>query len=251
MLNKMAKTFIMSSEMATVPPLQVEEGSVPMQPVIEPGGIIYRNIGSAPIEPLNTGINPQLTDIALQRQEQKIKDAFYNNMFQALADYRNMTATEVVGRREEALTMLSPLISALQKELFDPLLFRALQLAMEGNRIPEPPGRIPMDIKYRGRLAMAMSKTQSDAVLAHLANWSPYLQVKPDLLDNIDLDATFKDTAMSNGVKTELIASDDDRDETRAVREQQQQMAQQAQMAEMGSKALLNTAKAQEAGFAL
>ena len=215
------------------------------QPTIEPSGLNVIRAGSNPPVPMQLGINAQLNDVILQRQETKIKEVCFNDLFQSLAEHRNMTATEVVGRREEALTQLSPPITSLQKEMFDPLLNRAFALIARSNRVPPAPQKFDYDVKYRGRLAMAMSKTHSDATMAHLAEFAPYFQFQPSLIDNWDWDKVVRNVGLDSGVPAELLMDDEAKAQTRQQRSQQEQAMVQAETMEKGSKALLNVAKSE------
>lgn len=253
MLNAMAETFIISSEKAANPPIIMEDDSVVGTPDQGPLGIIYIRQGSMEPMPIKTGTNPQLNAMILERQEQKIEQALFNHLFQTLADYRNMTATEVIGRREEALTMLSPSIVSLQKEMFDPLISRSLKILQRSkNRMPPAPivgeKEVGIDIKYLGRLALAMSKNQANAAIGFLNTFAPYMEAVPELASTIKWAKMMRETGVTNGVKPEWLKTEDEvAEEMQAQREMQ--MEQQAvETGETGSKALLNVAKAGELG---
>lgn len=242
MLNSMSRAFIISSEKLGRPPVIVEDDSVIGQVDLSPDALIYKRQGAEDPKPMQTGINPQLNDLMIQRHEQKIKGALFNNLFQSLADYRNMTATEVIGRREEAMVMLSPTVSAISKELFDPLITRCLNIVMRSGRLGDTKRLegLEYDIKYQGRLALAMSGTQADAVMAHLATWGPYFQLFPELSMSLKPTKIFKETGMSKGIKSEWMHTDEEIDAMMQEQAQANQMAAEIQMAEQGSKALKN-----------
>jgi len=234
MLDRMTKAFIFGAEMASGPPLIIEEESVVGQPVYGPFGKIVISPGSKPPEPLKTGVNTALNSDVILHWENKIRSDFYNDLFNALANYRNMTATEVVERIEEKMVLLAPSISSLQKELLDPLILRTLDLLDLDLDLD-----FDMDIVYQGRLALAMSNMQSNAIEAVLAKWQPYSEQYP-VFDNIDLDDSFRTTALNAGVPPDVLVDPDVRDERRQAEQDKQDMALATQLAETGSKAYKN-----------
>lgn len=237
MLNKMRYTFIMGSELQALPPLLVEDDSAMAQPVIGPLTTVYYRAGTQKPEPMKIGMNPQLTDAMIEKERQNISEQFYNDLFQALADYHNMTAYEVSQRVEEKLVMLAPSITGLQKGQYDPLIMDCYQLLIEGKQI-EPIG-VNVDITYQGRLALAMSNMQTSAIELTIAKWSPYQQFYP-VLDNIDMDKAFRVSAINTGVPADVLRDEQDVEETRAEAKQVQRAAQMAEIAATGSQAIKN-----------
>jgi hypothetical protein len=185
--------------------------------------------------------------MVIAEQRQVVKEAFFNDLFNALANYRNMTATEVVQRVEEKMVLLAPAISALQKELFDPLIVRVLSL-MDEEVIEKKPEGLDLNIVYQGRLALAMSNMQTNAIESTLAKWSPYMESHPEIFDNIDFDKSFRMSAINAGVPAEVLMDVDDRDAMRQARNATQQAAADAQIAVDASTAYKNVTGAMEKG---
>ena len=239
MLNRMKKTFIEASEKAVNPPLIVEDDGVVGQPVTGPNGMIYMRAGAMIPTPLKTGTNVALNAEIILQQQELVKEGFFNDLFQALARHRNMTATEVVERVEEKIVHLAPAVTSLQKEIFSPLILRVLNLLIKARRIPEPPIDFDLDIVYQGRLALAMSNMQSNAMEATLAKWAPYGDTT-NVLDNVDWDVSFRKSWLNSGAPAEGLK---DVDEMNAGRQKQQDLeeaAAQAQIAADASKAYKN-----------
>ena len=237
MLNDMRYTFVESSEKASNPPLIVEDDGVVGQPGVGPNDLIVVRAGAMEPHALNTGANPQLTFQVIEMERQAIYEGFYNDLFQALAQHQNMTATEVVQRVDEKMVMLAPTIAGMQKELLDPLVTRSLKL-MEKHKKIEPIGT-DIDIAYQGRLSLAMSNMQTNAIELVVAKWSPYQEFYP-VLDNIDLDGAIVTSALNMGVPAETVRTKEQVAEIRQPQQQAQQMEQQVNLAETGSKAIKN-----------
>lgn len=246
-LNRMKKSFIESCEKAVNPPLIVEDDGVVGQPVTGPSGMIYIRSGAMKPEPLNTGTNVQLNAEIIRDQQELIKEGFFNDLFQALAQHKNMTATEVVGRIEEKIVHLAPAVTSLQKEIFSPLITRTLNLLIQAKRIPEPPISFDFDIVYQGRLALAMSNIQTNAIEVTLAKWAPYAQVSP-VFDNVDFDTSFRTSWLNAGAPAEGLKDVDAMEAERVETKQLQMAAAQAEIAESASKAYRNVQKTPEPG---
>jgi len=245
MLNRMKKTFIESAEKAVNPPLIAEDDGVVGQPVTSPGGMIYVRPGAMEPKPLNTGMNVQLNAEIIAQQQEVVKEAFFNDLFQALAQHRNMTATEVVERVEEKIVHLAPAITSLQKEIFSPLIKRIYNLLLRAGKIEPPPIETDFEIIYQGRLALAMSNMQTNAIEATLAKWAPYAQVA-DIFSNVDFDTAFRTSWLNAGAPAEGLK---DYDKMLAEREQIKQLqiaSAQAQIADNASKAYRNVSKTPE-----
>ncbi len=247
MLNAMKRTFIEAAEKEANPPLVFEDDGVVGQPVTSANGAIIVRAGAKYPEALRTGSNAQLNAEIIAQQQQLIREGFFNDLFDALANYRNMTATEVVQRVEEKMVLLAPAISALQKELFDPLITRVLDLLPE-SALEKPPFEFDKNIVYQGRLALAMSNMQTNAIESTLAKWQPYLELAPDLFDNIKLDDAFRTSALNAGVPAEMLTDEEFRTQIRSERNARNQAAMDAQVMADASKAYKNVAVAPQPG---
>jgi len=248
MLNRMKLTFIQSAEKSANPPIVCDDDGVIGQPVTEANGIIYKRPDAMMPQPLNTGVNVNLNAELILQQQQVIKAGFFNDLFQALAEHQNMTAFEVSKRVEESFGMLAPALSSLQKEMLDPLIMRSLELLIDAGRIDAPPKGLEYDIVYQGRLSLAMNTLQSNAVEIHLAKWAPYLQIKPDIFDNMDLDKAFRHTGLNNGVPVDIFTNERERDIVRQERAALERAAAASQIGAEASKAYRNISKSPEAG---
>jgi len=242
MLNNMRKTFVESCEIQSGPPLIVEDDSVIGQPATGPRDIIVKRQGAPDPVPLQTGVNPALTAEVLTLERQGIMEGFYNDLFDALAQYRNMTAYEVSQRIEEKMVMLAPAISGLAKELFDPLIIRSLDLIYKMKGAPEKVNE-KVVINYQGRLAMAMSNMQTNAIEIWTAKWSHYQQFYP-VLDVLKLDEAASSSALNAGVPAEFIRTQDELVAYRKETSDMNRLAQQAEIAATGSQAIKNLSAA-------
>ncbi len=247
MLNRMKKNFIESAEKKANPPLMVEDDGVVGQPVTSPGGMIYVRAGAQFPQPLDTGVDVRLNAEVIRDQQKVVRDGFFNNLFASLEGLKNMTLGEAVIRKEDDLVMVAPPIISLQKETFSPLVERSMNLLKSVKKIPEPPVSFDFDIVYQGRLALAMSNIQTNAIEATLAKWQPYTEIT-NVLDNVDFDKAFRLTWLNGGAPADALKDFDDMIAEREEIKQLQDAAAQAEIAETGSKAFRNVQKASESG---
>ena len=236
MYDRMRRTFIESAERAHNPPWYMSSESIIGQPITSPGAIIYGHPHGEPPKPIITGVNSQLNSEMLRDQAEIIERGFFNDLFDALALHRNMTATEVEARVEEKLVLLSPAINGQKGELTDPVIERSGALLIRHNILPPKPEGLKTEIIYTGRLAMAMSTMQSNALGSVMAKWAPYQEVHP-IYDNVDMDKAFKQDARAHGVPETLLL---DKIRVQGARDKRTQM----QMAEPGSKIMEKASKA-------
>jgi len=238
MLNQMRFDFIESADLANNPPMIAEDDGVIGQPVTEPKGMIYIRAGASIPVPWNTGANLPLTNEVIINQQQIVKDGMLLNIFQTLEDVRNISsATESQIRKQEGLALVGAVVGAVQKDALDPLISRSLDLIPQ-TKLPDAPKEFDFDIIYQGRLSMAMSTLQADAIVVWLAQWAPYAEL--GVLENIDMDHASRISALASGVPAEVLTDADAVKQQREQIKQQQQQAMQLQNAEAGSKAVKN-----------
>jgi len=239
MANRMKMAFIEGSELQFHPPTVVEDDGVVGQPVTSPGGFVVVRAGAKYPEALKTGVNAALGDVIIKEQQTLIKnDIFYNDLFDALRDYHNMTAYEVAQRVDSKLVFLGPHIIVQKHTLINRIVFRILDL-LDEEQLEKRPEKLDLDIIYQGRLALAMKNMQTSATESTLALWQPYQEIYP-VYDNMKMDESFRESALAKGVPAERLR---DPDEVKSIREERNaplQAAQDAEIAETGSKALKN-----------
>jgi hypothetical protein len=214
------------------------------QPVTSPGAIIYGNPQGQKPEPILTGVNSQLNAEMLRDQAALIERGFFNDLFDVLAHYRNMTATEVEARMEEKMVLLSPAINGQKGELTDPVIERSGKLLIRHGQLDPKPAGLKTEIIYTGRLAMAMSTMQSNALGSVMAKWTPYIEIHP-VFDNLNIDEAFRDDARAHGVAEKLLK---DKNLVAQERQSKQQMQMAPEGAEIMEKASVAYKNVKEAG---
>lgn len=186
-------------------------------------------------------------DVGKDRIEQKqksINDSFHVDLFKLFAnlDRPQMTAREVQERASEKLIQFSPTFARMTTEFFTPLLRRVWSLLTRLGRMPPPPeeaivanatgeGVLPEpDVTYSSRIALAIKALENASLMNMFEMWMPVVQgFKPEIGDNINWDAVFRDSVRNAGLPSRWLMDDELVIKTRKARaEQQAEMQRQA-----------------------
>lgn len=232
MLQQITKTIIRSAQKLTDPPLVLPHDGFLLPLKTDPAGINYKLSGNPNerIEPLLTGAN-----IPVGREEQldvrtSINKAYFTDLFLALADRRNMTATEVVERVQEKGLMLGPVLGRLQTEMLDPIISRTFNILSRKGILPPPPAALggqSITVEYISPLANAQRGAKITSVTNILGLTGQMAQFVPEVIDKIDTDKAVDEAADVFGVPPSLI-----RDEEQVLAIRQQRAEQQAAIAQ-------------------
>lgn len=192
-------------------------------------------------------VNPDMNGImmAIEDVRGQIREGLYNDLFLMLINARpNMTATEVAERHEEKLLMLGPVIERQFYELLNPIIDRTFAILNREGKFPPPPpvlkeeakrlGEDAVDIKveYISLLAQAQKIVATRAIDAVTSFAVNVAQVRPDVLDKLDVDQAMDEYALATGAPPNIIVSDDLVKEKRDAKAKQVAQAQQMQQAE-------------------
>ena len=195
--------------------------------------------GAAPgatFEPAYTIHPSALPAIAaeIREHEHRIDQTFYADLWLMLAQSDgNMTAREVIERREEKLLQLGPVVESLHTQLLKPMFARIIGVLFRKGLLPPAPDELrgqELKIEYTSIMAQAqklLGKTGIDSLFTFVANAA---QLKPDVLDKLDVDQIVDEYATILGVPPVVVRPDDDVEAMRTKRAQAQQ--QQAQLAQ-------------------
>ena len=224
----------------TRPPLQVPSSMKNRELDRLPGGVSFvdtatPNGGVRTMFDVNLNLQHLLLDI--QDVRQRIREAFYSDLFLMLAnDVRSgVTATEIAERHEEKLLMLGPVLERVHNELYDPLVEMTFERMVEAGIVPPPPEELQgqdLNVEYVSMLAQAQRAVNTTAVDRYVGNLGVIAGLKPNVLDKFDEDKWAESYADMLGVDPELIVADDKVAFIRKQRAEAQAMAQRTAMAE-------------------
>lgn len=248
--NSMMKTWLEGAQLAVNPALQAPDEGVLMPIRITPGAINYYRADSKDrIEPINTGVNPQVGIQVIELIHNNIKSAFYIDQLH-LVESDRMTATEVMQRRDEQLRSMSPILGRLQYELLSPIIIRVFNIMLRKgliDPIPQELLKANLEVKFVSQIAKAQESVEGDSFMRAFQSAAGLAQLDPTAMDVINPDEAVKFLFRTYGAPLNLLRKEKDVKDIRKGREQQQQQAQQAQMDQMNSQSMKNMAQAGQA----
>lgn len=206
-----------------------------------PAGVTYYDStgpsGQDGISPLYE-VRPAIQELALdmQRVEERISRAFYEDIFLMLAqsDRREITAREIDERVEEKLIMLGPAMESMHNELLNPLIGNTYAEMVKANMLPEPPDEIagaPLKVEYISTMAQAQKMVGIGSIerwIGFVGNVSAFY---PDARHKVDAVNAVDQVGEMLGVPQKLIRSDED---VQNILKQEAAQAQQQQALQTG-----------------
>lgn len=225
-----------------------------------PGGVVWvpdQQVGTA-FRPTYEPHPAALPNIRgeINECERAIGEAFFEDLFLLISQSDGqMTATEVIQRKEEKMLMLGPVVERNNDELFDPLMDQYFAIMLEQSMprwmgllpgeplIPPPPEElrgVPLQIEYVSVLAQAQ-KAVAVGSIERALQFTGYLMQSgvQDAFDKIDTDEAQAAYYTAIGAPPTMLR---DAEQVAAMRQARAQAAQQQQMQEQGM-ALVQGAK--------
>ena len=136
------------------------------------------------------------------------------------------------------MRILGPTYDRLEREFLVPLVRRAYGIVSRAGDIPPPPPQLRGEpFTYESPLARAQRLNELSAINQGLMVAAPLMQVKPDVIDVVDLDGVMRQVFVLCGVDPEVILNQEVVAQIREARQQQQAEMQAAAMAEQLAKA--------------
>lgn len=162
------------------------------------GGVTYvPNAGSAagfkPVYEVKPDLEHMVKD--LQEIQTRIRSVFYYDLFMMISQLDTVrSATEIAARKEEKLIMLGPVLERFEGEALDPAIDRTFNIIkraglLRGRLTPPPELR---NKTIRAEYVSMLSEAQRGVGLTALERYTGWIgsiaAVKPEVLDNVDLD---------------------------------------------------------------
>ena len=230
----------------TKPPLQVPSSMCQREIDWRPGGVTFVDqVGQQnTVSTLfNVGLDINHLVMDMQEVRQRIQSVFHADMFLMLAngDTTRMTATEVAARNEEKMLMIGPVLERLQNELLKPLVDTTFIKMIEQGNIAPPPEElqgVELDVEFVSVLAQAQRSIGVNSVDRYMNSIGMIAQMRPEVLDKIDVDNWADSYGDMLGVDPDLIVPSEEvaviRQQRAEQAAQEQQMMQMQQMAQTG-----------------
>lgn len=215
MINDMMKYYIEAQSLALYPPWLAEDDGLIGTLDLRMAAINYQrqpmSQGQA-VQPLKSGTRFDAVIEFLTRVENRIKRAFFVDLFLMLIQMKQeMTATEVNERSQERMLILGPVLGRLQTELLSPTIVRLFQILMRRGKLPEPPRileGVEWDVVYVSPLAKAQRAIQARDMVTFLSIIMQMATASPQVLDKVNWDAVVDKGAKSYSVDPDIILDD-------------------------------------------
>jgi hypothetical protein len=212
-----------------------------LQPEDLDGEVDMRAAGITIFDPNKPNSKPEVWgtegryDIGKERIDTKqkaIERAFHVDLFRMFASVdKQMTAYEAMQRVAEKLVQFSPTFSRLTTETLNPLLQRVFGILFRAGEFPEPPPEVLVptadgvqlaqpEVVYTSRVALAIKALENRSFIEFMQIIGPLVQLRPDILDNFDLDEAARLLAKNLSLPTKIMRDKDDVAEDRTARAQ-------------------------------
>lgn len=252
-LQAMGETILIAGQRAADPPLMApNDGSFDAVHTF-PGGLSYYDVETAvavrgnPFFPLESGTNLPITRDMQHDTRQQIFAAFFRNVLNLPVEGPQMTATEVIQRKEEFIREIGPVFGRLESDDTAPTVERAFMLMLRGGGFaPIPDALAGANVVFEYDSPVKRIKDQIDAAAAR--KWALEMfeigQIRPEAIDLPNVDGIGRFTAKALGLPEDAVNSVEVVQQIRAARAEAQAAAAEAQAAAQVGQALGDVAGA-------
>lgn len=232
MINSMSKVMIVHAEKQAAPPWIFPSDGF-MAPIrTGPDEFSYKDAGvENPFPLVATGANPQLTLEIMNQTREHIRRCFFVDWLQTQKMNVEMTASEYLGRQEEQLSLMAPMLGRQESELLGPMIKRSYRLLRRNGMLPPIPPQLigaKMDIQYVSPAARAQMGLKWRSMTRWIQDLVPLAQINPEVLDAVNTDEYARLQARYQDVTRKIVRSQRDIDTIRQGRKQQAAMQQAA-----------------------
>jgi len=246
-LNTITKTLLVGGQMAVDPPKWVAADGM-LSPVRTfPGGLtvidgeVAREMKGPPIGQLDLAGNIPLGREMQNDYRIQIEKAFFKDIFDLPQEGPEMTATEIVARKEQFLRNIGPVFGRLEADYIGHITMRVHNLMERAGAFPPPPADledVPIQFEYISPIQQAKRQLDAAGFVRTMEILGPIASLKPEIMDNFDTDAVARDAPEYAGMPQKWIMSQEEVDATRQQRAEAQQAQQQLDAAEQGASAI-------------
>lgn len=236
-------TLLIAGQRAADPPLAVPDDSTFDAPNTFPGGLAYydlesaRAVGRIPIAPLDSGGNIPLTREMQNDTRDQIWNAFFRNILRLPIGGPQMTATEIIARKEEFIREIGPVFGRLESDYTAPIVERSFQIMLRAGALaPIPEVLQGRGVRFEYQSPVKRIRQQIEAAAAQ--EWAREMLVlserKPEALDLINVDAFGRFTAEAAGLSNDIVNGADEVARIRQQRAEAQAAAAQLEQVQAG-----------------
>jgi hypothetical protein len=236
MLQASEKISIKAMDKGVDPPLRIPSKWAGKRANLLPGGHNYVD-SNDPKDSIGR-LYDIIFDVAqvekkIERFEMLIERLYFMDLFTLITDRPEMTATEVLERKEEKLTLLGPTIENQIHELLEPILERTFSIMARRGMIPPAPEELrnqKLKVEYISLLAQAQKMIGISGMEAYLEKMERLAAVDPGSLDKTDTDAFLEEYAERVALSPRITRDQELVDQMRAEKAARQKQLEDAEM---------------------
>ena len=236
-LQAMGETILVAGQRVADPPLMAPNDGAFSEVNTFPGGMSYYDVetasqvGGNPFFPLISGANLPVTRDMQTDIRNQVAAAFFKNILNLPQSGPQMTATEVIQRKDEFIREVGPVFGRFETDYNQPIAERSFKIMLRNDVFGEIPEQLQgQNIKFEFDLPVNKIKKQVEAASA--TQWAMEVmqlaQVAPEAKHMVNVDALARFKADAMALPYDIVNT---REEVQAkVQAEQQMMAQQQQM---------------------
>ena len=255
-LNSMKRSTLAAAQKVADPPLLASEDGILGAFSQAPGALNFGGLdsqGNQLVKPLITEADVKLGLDMMDKEREIISGAFMMDVFRALVENPQMTATQALELMQERATIMSPIGGRLESEGLGPMTERELDLLANAGQLPPmPPELIEAQgeyrIEYTSPMRKAMRASEAIAITRTFEAILPLVPYDQSVLDPYDLQMASRELGEIGGVPAKIMRSIEDAKARGEGRAQQQEIQSMVEAAPQVSAAAANLAKMQAAG---
>jgi len=251
-LNQMGKTMLRALHRAVDPPWLLPSDSMVNAPQMRPGGVSYydakaiRNLGmSKPFQQMTSDAQVPWGLNAQSAEREQIMSVFFKNILNLPLDGPQMTATEVIQRRESFVREIGSVFGALESSYTGPMVERCFGIMMrrgafgDVSTIPEELQGSEITFRFASPVEKAKRQIEEGTVGQAIDKILAVGQVKPEVMNRINWDEYGRFIAKSNDFPSSLLLDDAQVENIAAAQAQ----AAEEEMAMQGAERMAGAAK--------
>ena len=236
-LQSMGETILVAGQRVADPPLMAPNDGAFSEVNTFPGGMSYYDVetasqvGGNPFFPLISGANLPVTRDMQTDIRNQVAAAFFKNILNLPQSGPQMTATEVIQRKDEFIREVGPVFGRFETDYNHPIAERSFKIMLRNDAFDEIPESLQgQNVKFEFDLPVNKIKKQVEAASA--PQWAMEVmqmaQVAPEARHMVNVDALARFKADAMALPHDIVNT---REEVQAkLQAEQQMMAQQQQM---------------------
>lgn len=243
-LQSIGETMLVAGQRAADPPIMAPNDSSFSHLDTFPGALGYYDVDTAlalrgnPFFTMESGANMPLTrDMQLDMRDQ-VRWAFFKNILNLPIEGPQMTATEIIQRKEEFIREIGPVFGRLESDDKGPTVERSFMIALRAGAFPPIPQILSgkgVRFEYESPVKKIRGQIQAAAARLWAQEQMALSHVDPAAMDLVNIEALGRFTHSASGLPLEIISSPEEVQAKGEARAAQQQAAQEAAQLEQAA----------------